>query len=66
MSETEVTELRVEVRHLRDQVDEMRKDIRVIRETLAAARGGWRALAIIGGVLTTLGSAAAWAYQQIR
>jgi len=60
--EERLTKLEVEMINVRDDYKDMRADhklmaadIRVIRETLQEAKGGWKALMIVGGAGATLG-----------
>lgn len=40
---------------MRSDQKEMKADIRLIRETLQEARGGWRVLMLVGGAGATVG-----------
>lgn len=41
------------------ELSEMRTDLRVIRDTLTEARGGWKTLMVVGGMSGTIGAFAA-------
>lgn len=41
------------------ELSEMRADLRVIRDTLTEARGGWKTLMVVGGMSGTIGAFAA-------
>lgn len=64
--DSEVGELRAEVRHLRQQMDDVQGHVKQIRDMMAQARGARRALAVLAAAGTALISAGAWALQHIR
>lgn len=41
---------------LEDDLSEIKTDIRAIRDVMMQAKGGWRALVIVGGVSGTVGA----------
>lgn len=43
---------------LRESIKEMRTEVREIRDTIVAARGGWKAYAALGGFLLFIGALA--------
>jgi hypothetical protein len=43
---------------LRENIKEMRVEVREIRDTIVAARGGWKAYAALGGFLLFIGAMA--------
>lgn len=48
------------------QLREVNQKLGQIETTLSEARGGWRALMLVGGAGATLGSALTWAVQHIK
>ena len=56
MNEREVGTLQAEVTHLKDDVSEMRADIRGIRDILSQAKGGWKTLLLVAGIAGVMGA----------
>ncbi len=62
VADVEIAELRVEVKHLANAVDEFKIDIKELTMALNQARGGWKIIgalaglagAITGGVMSTV------------
>tara|TARA_R110000868_G_scaffold27614_1_gene104490 strand:- start:67 stop:291 length:225 start_codon:yes stop_codon:yes gene_type:complete len=59
--------------HLEAQVAQLREDMRKLQTTvdcmaemMSQARGGWRAIALVGGIAGTLGGAIAWIIAHIK
>lgn len=52
--------LEADVDHLKATVDQMKEDIRAMRDLMEQARGGWRTLALIGGLMSTFGGLVGW------
>lgn len=50
-----LTKLETEQHYIRDDVKEMKKDIKAIRETLSQARGGWKLLMMASGIAGSVG-----------
>ncbi len=70
---TEFGELRNEVRNLRRDMDklteslgELAKTLQGINDTLSQARGGWQALAWVGGIGATVGGFSGWLLQHVK
>ena len=57
MNDHELGELQAEVRNVKEDVTEMKSDLRVIRDTLAQARGGWKTLLLVAGIAGVMGAA---------
>lgn len=56
MNDHELGELQAEVRNVKDDVAEMRLDIKDILDTLAQAKGGWKTLLLVAGVAGVAGA----------
>ena len=59
MSETpevQIAILKTEVDYLKKNIDEMRTDVRDIKEVLSQARGGWKTLMLVAGISSTIGA----------
>ena len=56
--EERLARLEQQMADTRDDLKEMRQDVRVIRDTLSEAKGGWKTLALIAGASGTLGALA--------
>lgn len=52
--------LEAEVAHLNKKVDSMEADIKAMRALMEQAKGGWRTLALLGGISATVGAAVTW------
>lgn len=48
--------MEAEIQNLNATVQVLAADVREMKETMAEARGGWRTLLLIGGVIATLSS----------
>ena len=57
MNDHELGELQAEVRNVKEDVTEMKSDLRDIRDTLAQARGGWKTLLLVAGIAGVMGAA---------
>ena len=57
--------LRQSVKTLTDEVHALRGDVAEMKATMAAAKGGWRMLMLIGGACATAGSAITWAISHL-
>lgn len=62
----EFGELKSTVAALERDMQEMKSDIRVIRDAITEARGGWKLLLAIGGAAASLSAAVTWALQHIQ
>lgn len=58
--------LEQQVQQLTDQVSDLQQTLADIKETLSEAKGGWRALMLLGGAGAAMGSLLTWALQNIR
>jgi len=54
--EVEVRNLTRDRGELRESISEMRAEVREIRDTIVAARGGWKAYAALGGFMMVIGA----------
>lgn len=52
----EVAVLEAELNHVRKDLDLVKEDIRIIRNTLAEARGGWKTLMLVAGFSSVVGA----------
>ena len=57
MNDHELGELQAEVRNVKEDVAEMKKDVKGIMETLAQAKGGWKTLLLVAGIAGVMGAA---------
>lgn len=57
-----LTALEIEVK---DRLKGIETKIDALMQTLAAGRGGWRAVMIMGSIVLTLAGAIAWAFDHI-
>lgn len=55
----DVGRMEAEIAALKTEVAEMRADVRIIRDTLSQARGGWKTLMLVGGLAGAVGAAMA-------
>jgi hypothetical protein len=58
--------LEEEVKQLSKQMEAMQATLLAINSTLNEAKGGWRALMLLGGAGAAVGSLATWALQHVR
>ena len=58
MNDHELGELQAEVRNVKEDVTEMKSDLRDIRDILAQAKGGWKTLVLVAGIAGVMGAAA--------
>jgi hypothetical protein len=58
--------LQAQVAALEKSMAAMQADVRVIRDAVTEARGGWRTLLLLGGAAATMGGAIAWALQHVK
>ena len=54
--EVQIAVLTAELEHVRKDMDEVRSDLRHIREVLSQAKGGWKTLMLVAGVSSTVGA----------
>ncbi len=57
--EERIAALEVEMRQTREDLHEIKEDVRAIRQTLAEARGGWKLILAVGSASAVLGGLAA-------
>ncbi len=48
--------LNTELEHMRRDMDEVKADLKIIRETLQQAKGGWKTLMLVAGISSTVGA----------
>lgn len=58
--------LEQEVKQLSAQMEMMQATLQAINATLTEAKGGWRALMLLGGAGAAAGSLVTWALQYVR
>jgi len=54
--EVKIAVLNAELEHMRRDMDEVKADLKVIRETLQQAKGGWKTLMLVAGISSTVGA----------
>jgi|LauGreDrversion4_2_1035121.scaffolds.fasta_scaffold395423_1 hypothetical protein len=54
--EVQIAILKTELDHVRKDMDEVKADVRVIKETLQEAKGGWKTLMLVAGISSTVGA----------
>lgn len=54
--EVRIAVLNTELEHMRRDMDEVKSDLRIIRETLQQAKGGWKTLMLVAGLASTVGA----------
>jgi prefoldin subunit 5 len=62
--ETEIKHLQADMDKLVADMDDIKKTLNAINNTLAEARGGWKALMFLGGAGGVLGSALTYFVQE--
>ena len=55
--ERDVGALEARMQAVEHEIQAMRSDVRVIRDVLVTARGGWKTLALVIGLSVSIGSA---------
>jgi len=58
--------LEAEVAQLVKAVAALQADVAQMKELMQEARGGWRAVAIVGGISATLTSGIMWVWQHVQ
>ena len=58
--------LEAEVAQLVKAVSVLQSDVATMREMMQQARGGWRAIALIGGISSTITAGAIWVGNHIQ
>lgn len=48
--------LEVEVEAMKRDINDMKGDLRIIRDTLLQAKGGWKTLMLVAGLASTVGA----------
>lgn len=51
--------LETEMDAMKRTMDDMKMDLRIIRDTLIQAKGGWKTLMLVAGLASTVGAALA-------
>lgn len=64
--ETEVSHLRKDVAELKTMVQSLTANLAQVQTQLSEAKGGWRALMLMGGAASALGAAISWAIAHMR
>ncbi len=54
--ERELGTLTAKINRLESDVSEMKNDVRLIKEAISEARGGWKAIALVAGISGTIGA----------
>ena len=62
----DIAQLEVTVASLSTQVAELTRTVNALRDQLTEARGGWRALMLLGGASATMGGVVTAALQHIK
>ncbi len=57
MNDHELGELQAEVRNVKEDVAEMKSDLRDVRDILSQAKGGWKTLLLVAGIAGVMGAA---------
>ena len=52
----EIAVLETELNHVRKDLDQVKDDLKIIRDTLAQAKGGWKTLMLVAGISSTVGA----------
>jgi hypothetical protein len=58
--------LQATVDALESDMSEMKADVRIIRDAITEARGGWKLLLLIGGAAATVGAAVSWVIEHVN
>lgn len=58
--------LEAEVAQLVKAVATLQQDVATMREMMQQARGGWRAIALVGGISATLTSGVMWVISHVQ
>ena len=66
ISNREYGQLEAHVAQLREDVKVLQATVNKMAAMMAQARGGWRAIALVGGIAGTLGGAIAWVVSHIK
>lgn len=45
-----------EIESLKDSIEELKKEVRMISKTLSEASGGWKTLMLVGGAASAIGA----------
>ena len=54
--DVQIAVLKTELDHVRKDMDELKFDIKDIKETLQQAKGGWKTLMLVAGISSTVGA----------
>lgn len=54
--EVQIAVLTAELEHVRKDMDEVKDDLKHIREVLSQAKGGWKTLMLVAGISSTIGA----------
>lgn len=58
--------LEAEVAQLVKAVTTLQQDVAQMKSLMQEARGGWRAVALVGGISATVTSAVVWVWQHVQ
>lgn len=53
--EERIARLEVQMADVREDIGEIKDDVKAMRRTMDEARGGWKALAVVSGLSATVG-----------
>ena len=54
--EVQIAVLKIELDHMRKDMDEVKDDLKIIREVLQQAKGGGKTLMLVAGISSTIGA----------
>lgn len=66
ISQREYGQLEAHVAQLRDDVRALQATVNDMADMMQQARGGWKAIALIGGISGAVGACIAWVVQHAR
>lgn len=66
ISNREYGQLEAHVAQLRDDVRRLQETVNSMATMMEQARGGWKAIALIGGISGAIGACIAWVVQHVK
>ena len=51
-----IVKVETEVEFIRKDLDQIKEDLRLVRDTLTQAKGGWKTLMLVAGLSSTVGA----------